>query len=79
MLVDANFEKNFILPGFLLNFRKVAKFQNFNSKVLRVIDKNLWGSLLGDLATFLLLKKGECNLNQSKDDSFVERVAKNNS
>ena len=23
--------------------------------------------------------KGECNLNQSKDDSFVERVAKNNS
>ena len=27
----------------------------------------------------LLLNKGECNLNQSKDDSFVERVAKNNS
>ena len=25
------------------------------------------------------LNKGECNLNQSKDDSFVERVAKNNS
>ena len=30
---------------------------------------------LSDLAT----NKGECNLNQSlKDDSFVERVAKNN-
>ena len=26
----------------------------------------------------LLLNKGERNLNQSKDDSFVERVAKNN-
>ena len=25
------------------------------------------------------LNKGECNLNQSKDGSFVERVAKNNS
>ena len=25
------------------------------------------------------LNKGECNLNQSKDDSVVERVAKNNS
>ena len=25
------------------------------------------------------LNKGECNLNQSKYDSFVERVAKNNS
>ena len=25
------------------------------------------------------LNKGECNLNQSKDDSFVEQVAKNNS
>ena len=32
---------------------------------------------LGDLATSYL-NKGECNLNQSKDDSFVERVAKNN-
>ena len=25
------------------------------------------------------LSKGECNLNQSKDDFFVKRVAKNNS
>ena len=28
---------------------------------------------------YCYLKKGECNLNQSIDDSFVERVAKNNS
>ena len=34
--------------------------------------------LLGDLAT-VTLNKGECNLNQSKENSFVERVAKNNS
>ena len=27
---------------------------------------------------YCYLNKGECNLNQSKDDSFVERVAKNN-
>ena len=27
----------------------------------------------------LVIKKVECNLNQSKDNSFVERVAKNNS
>ena len=33
---------------------------------------------LPSLAIWLLLHKGECNLNQSKDDSFVERVAKNN-
>ena len=28
---------------------------------------------------YCYLNKGECNLNQSKDDSFVERMAKNNS
>ena len=28
---------------------------------------------------YCYLNKGECNLNQSKHDSFVERVAKNNS
>ena len=28
---------------------------------------------------YCYLNKGECNLNQSKEDSFVERVAKNNS
>ena len=27
---------------------------------------------------YCYLNKGECNLNQSKDDSFVKRVAKNN-
>ena len=30
------------------------------------------------LSGYCYLNKGECNLNQSKDDSFVERVAKNN-
>ena len=34
--------------------------------------------LLGDLAT-VYLNKGECDLNQSKVDPFVKRVAKNNS
>ena len=28
---------------------------------------------------YYYLNKGECNLNQSRDDSFVEWVAKNNS
>ena len=28
---------------------------------------------------YCYLNKGECNLSQSKDDSFVEQVAKNNS
>ena len=30
-------------------------------------------------SSYCYLNNGECNLNQSKDDSFVERVAKNNS
>ena len=34
--------------------------------------------VLGDLA-HCYLNKEECNLNQSKCDSFVKRVAKNNS
>ena len=37
------------------------------------IPPNTWRS------GYCYLNKGECNLNQSKDDSFVERVAKNNS
>ena len=28
---------------------------------------------------YCYLNNGECNYNQSRDDSFVERVAKNNS
>ena len=32
---------------------------------------------LGDLAT-VIQTKGECDLNQSKDGSFVKRMAKNN-
>ena len=31
------------------------------------------------LSGYCYLNKGECNLNQSKDHSFVERLAKNNS
>ena len=31
--------------------------------------------LLGDLATVRYLKKGECNLNQGKEGSFVGHVA----
>ena len=35
----ANFEKLLISPGFLLNFRKVTKFQIVSSKALRVMEK----------------------------------------
>ena len=41
MIVDANLENFFISPGFVLNFRKVAKFERVSSKVLRVMDKNI--------------------------------------
>ena len=41
----------------------------FNSR------KNL-DQILSDLAN-VILNKGECDLNQSKDNSFVKRVAKN--
>ena len=45
MIVVANFEIFSIRPDFILHFRKVAKFQRFSSKAVRVIDKNLeWGS-----------------------------------
>ena len=39
----ANFEKILISPGFLLNFRKVTKFQTLSSKALRVMEKKLRG------------------------------------
>ena len=35
--------------------------------------------IAGRRSGYCYLNKGECNLNQSKDDSFVERVVKNNS
>ena len=35
----ANFEKFLISPRFLLNFRKVTKFQRVSSKALRVMEK----------------------------------------
>ena len=39
----ANFEIFLISPGFLLNFRKITKFERVTSKSLRVMDKNFWG------------------------------------
>ena len=43
--------------------------------------QSITGSILGHTwrSGYCYLNKGECNLNQSKDDAFVERVAKNNS
>ena len=35
--------------------------------------------ILSRQSGYFYLNKGKCNLNQSKDDFFVERVAKNNS
>ena len=39
--IVANFEKFLISPGFLLNFRKVTKFQRISPKALRVMEKKL--------------------------------------
>ena len=39
----ANFNKFLISPGFMLNFRKVTKFQRVISKALRVMAKKLRG------------------------------------
>ena len=39
----ATFENLKISPGFLLNFRKVTKFQRASSKALRVMEKKLKG------------------------------------
>ena len=44
----ANFEKILISPGFLLNFRKVTKFQRVSSKALRVMEKKLIGGVPKD-------------------------------
>ena len=46
---------------------------NFDTLDLYRLGKPAWQS------GYCYLNKGECNLNQSKDNSFVERVAKNNS
>ena len=39
----ANFEKFLTSPDFLLNFRKVTKFQRVSSKARRVMEKKLRG------------------------------------
>ena len=49
-----------------------------NWRLLEFVNKILWRFPL-NLLLVMIETKGECNLNQSKDDSFVERVAKNNS
>ena len=41
--IVANFEKFLIPLGFLLNFRKVTKFQRVSSKALRVTEEKLRG------------------------------------
>ena len=56
--------------------------KNFDSTFRSVLCMYLDTNLLNhsNLAIWLqLFKQRKCNLNQSKDDSFVERVAKNNS
>ena len=42
------------------------------TQVTLALMKGCWRS------AYCNLNKGECNLNQSKDDSFVKRVAKDN-
>ena len=46
------------------------------SKKWNTFGKN--SSVLTSRSDYCYLNKGECNLNQLKDDSFVERLAKNN-
>ena len=56
--------------------------KNFDSTFWSVLCTYFDTNLLNhtNLAISLpLFKQRKCNLNQSKDDSFVERVAKNNS
>ena len=53
------------------NFQKFAKCDTYHKEFVALF--HTWRS------DCCYLNKGECNLNQSKDDSFVERVAKNNS
>ena len=43
--------------------------------MIDLCDSNMFGSWQSG---YSYLNKGECDLNQSKDDSFVKRVAKNN-
>ena len=50
VVMAANLKKNFISPGFPINFRrKVTKFQRMIPKPLKVMDKNLWGGSLPGL------------------------------
>ena len=57
-----------------MNSDRVQTFSSsFVESAYLSVQNSLWRS------GYCYLNKGECNLNQSKDYSFVERVAKNNS
>ena len=66
-------DKNYIKvkPHLVHHHLEWILFQMVSVKSLRFVDT--WRS------GYCYLNKAECNLNQSKDDSFVERAAKNNS
>ena len=58
--------------------KRNTKNVNRNEKDSRS-KKLLMFTFVDFLVGYCYLNKGECNLNQSKDDSFVKQVAKNNS
>ena len=51
----------------------------FGKKTRRGCTQANLNKLMSWRSGYCYLNKGECNFNQSKDDSFVERVAVNNS
>ena len=65
---------------FIIRFNEQVRIRKKNFKIQLFCNKN---SSLLYICTwrsgYCYLNKAECNLNQSKDDSFVEQVAKNNS
>ena len=56
-----------------------VSFSNTARQVSRDITPCKTSLLCSWRSGYCYLNKGECNFNQSKEDSFVERVAKNNS
>ena len=55
---------------------------HFSFQVKGFSSQKIWNLCflyLVPISGYCDLNKGECNSNKSKDDSFVERVAKNNS
>ena len=70
--------KKFLGSGFLLHSVFLLRCTTFALFILvlgvsaKALQTPCWWS------GYCYLNKGECDLNQSKDDSFVKRVAKNN-